>query len=187
MSTQVMRAAYPITSLSAVAGLAIVMTALEPDTAIAWIGAGLMLPLAWFVIEVILGKRSDEVRRSIYFASFLLFFPLLFSMGASLELYDPDDRSFASAALGFLMGGVLIFMGNYIPKRLPDLDEEKYDPAKVLAIKRFAGWAFVLAGMGYILAWLILPTTPANIVATGLCLLATAMILGRRALARLRS
>ena len=53
-------------------------------------------------------------------------------------------------------------------------------------LKRFTGWAFVLAGVGYILAWLILPTTPANIVATGLCLLATALILSRRALTRLR-
>ena len=116
----------------------------------------------------------------------MLIFPLLFSIGASLDFYDPDDRSLASNALGVFMGGVLIFMGNYLPKRLPPLDEEKYSATKAQTLQRFAGWVFVLAGIGYIAAWLVLPTMPANIVATSLALLATGLIVGRRALTRLK-
>lgn len=187
MNNQMMRPIFPIATLALVAPLAMTMWALEREMAFVWIGVSLMLPAAWFVLEVLKGKKSDEVRRSIFFASLLLIFPLLFSIGSSLDLYDGKARSMASAALGLFMGGVLIFMGNYIPKRLPPLDEAHYDPAKVLALKRFSGWAFVLAGIGYILAWLVLPTVPANIVATGLCLLATALILARRALTRIRT
>jgi len=181
-----MRPIYPLFVLSLVAALALVAWYLEPEMWFVWAGVSLMLPIAWGTLEFIRDEPSDDVRRSIFFAGWLLAFPLLFAIGSSLDLYDGQARSMASAAMGLFMGGVLIFMGNYIPKRLPPLDEGEYDQAKVLALKRFTGWAYVLAGIGYIGAWLILPTTPANIVATGLCLLATALIVGRRALTRIR-
>lgn len=187
MSEQMMRARLPMASLALVAALAMTMWALERELGVVWIGVSLLLPIAWGTLEFVMGKKSDEIRRSIFFASWMLIFPLLFAIGSSLELYDGETRSFASMALGVLMGGVLIFMGNYIPKRLPTLDEAEFDQVKVLAMKRFTGWAFVLAGLGYILAWTIWPTWTANIIASALVLLATALILLRRTLTRLNT
>ncbi len=185
MSEQIMRARLPLASLVLVAALAMTMWVREGELGFVWIGVSLLLPIAWGTLELVMGKKSDEIRRSVFFASWMLIFPLLFAIGSSLELYDGETRSFASVALGLFMGGLLIFMGNYIPKRLPMLDEAGFDPAKVLALKRFTGWAFVLAGLGYIFAWVIWPTWTANIIASGLVLLATVLILMRRALTRL--
>lgn len=183
---QIMRPVYPAAVMTAVAALAMTVWALEKELAFVWIGVSLMLPTAWAVLKILGKEQSDEIRRALFFAGLLLAFPLLFTLGGSLDLYDTDDKTLASRSLGILMGGVLIFMGNYLPKRLAPLDNAKYDATKVQALQRFAGWAFVLAGIGYIAAWLILPTVPANIVASGLTLFATALILTRRALTRIR-
>lgn len=185
MTQPVMRAIYPGLTVTLVAALAMAVWALEREMWFVWVGVSVLLPIAWAAFELPRKEPSDEIRRGIFFASFLLAFPLAFAIGDSLGLYNSDEYSIASVALGFLMGSVLIYMGNTIPKRLPPLDEDKFDAAKVQQVQRFAGWAFVLAGIGYILAWLILPTVPANIVATGLTLIATALILGRRILTRI--
>ncbi len=184
MSDKVMRAVYPMSANALVAGLALTVWLLERELWFVWTGVAVMLPIAWGVLEGLRNAPSDEVRRSIFFASFMLAFPLLFTIGISIDLYDGQARTLASNALGLLMGGVLIFMGNYIPKRLPPLDDAEFDPVRVQAVHRFTGWAFVLAGLGYIAAWLILPTVPANIVATALALIASGLVLARRALAR---
>lgn len=187
MSNQtMMRPVFPAAVLAAVAGLAMTVWYLEREMAFVWIGVALMLPVAWGVLAMVRKEPSDEIRRSLFFAGLLLAFPLLFTIGGSFDLYDTKDKTFASQAMGLLMGAVLIFMGNYLPKRLPRLDQAQFDAARVQALHRFAGWAFVLAGLGYIGAWMFLPTVPANIVATGLTLIATALILGRRALTRIR-
>ena len=187
MSDQaMMRPIFPAAVLAAVAGLAMTVWYLEREMAFVWIGVALMLPVAWGVLAMVRKEPSDEIRRSLFFAGLLLALPLLFTIGGSFELYDTKDKTFASQATGLMMGSVLIFMGNYLPKRLPQLDREKFDPVRVQSLQRFAGWAFVVAGIGYIGAWLVLPTVPANIVATGLTLFATILILARRALTRIR-
>jgi len=188
-SVRIMPVGMPMTAMGGVAALAAFCWYLEPDEALIWAGVALLPPLAWAVIAFFRrGKNGvDEVRRALFFASLMLIFSLSFAAASSLDLFDPDGRTIVSNTYGLLMGAVLIFMGNYIPKRLPPLDEARYDIVKVQVLQRFAGWAFVVAGIGYALAWLILPTTPANIVATGLTLLATVLVVGRRVLTRLRS
>ncbi len=186
MSDQIMRPIFPLVSIGAVAALAITVWFLERELAFVWIGVSLLLPVAWGALEVFRRKPSDEVRRAIFFGGLLLAFPLLFTIGDSLGFYDADDKSIASNAFGILMGSVLIFMGNYLPKRLPPLDPTEYDLGKVQMLHRFAGWAFVIAGIGYMAAWLVLPATPANVVASGFVLLATALVVGRRALTRFK-
>ncbi len=187
MTTRTMPAAYPFTAVLVVAGLAAYCWYLEPEEAVIWAGVAIMLPTAWAALSMLRrGKKpSNEIRRAILFASLVLIFSLGFAAASSLELLDTDGRTWANRSYGILMGGVLIFMGNYIPKQLQPLDETKYDPVKVQMLQRFAGWAFVSAGIGYALAWMVLPATPANVVASGLVLLATVLIMGRRAFTRL--
>jgi len=187
MSDQLMSKTYPMVACTGVIGMALVCTFLEPDEAYIWLGVAAMLPVAWSFLALKRRGRapSNEVRRSIFFASLMLIISLAFAAGASLDLFDAEARTWVSRAYGIAMGGILIFMGNYMPKHLPPLDETKYDGAKVQMLQRFAGWALVLAGIGYALAWFALPTMTANIVASGLVLLATALILSRRAFTRL--
>ena len=58
---------------------------------------------------------------------------------------------------GILMGIIVIAMGNGIPKQVSS--------ARGLVVLRIAGWAFVLGGVGYALAWLALPLRYAGDVA----------------------
>lgn len=49
------------------------------------------------------------------------------------------------------------------------------DPVKVQAFQRFVGWVFVLTGLGFTIAWLLLPLDVANPVAMT-CLVAGMII-----------
>jgi len=187
MSDQMMPRAYPLVACAAVAGMATYCALLEPELLVFWAVAPIIMPVTWsFQTYRRRGKQpSNEIRRSIFFASLMLIFALAFAAGTSLDLFDADERTWASRSYGLLMGGTLIILGNYMPKNLPPLDETKFDMAKAQMVQRFAGWALVLAGIGYALAWFVLPTMPANIIASGLVLFATALTLSRRHFARL--
>lgn len=69
---------------------------------------------------------------------------------------DPGGELKARSA-GMLMGVIVIAMGNGIPKQVSS--------ARGLVVLRIAGWAFVLGGVGYALAWLALPLRYAGDVA----------------------
>ena len=56
---------------------------------------------------------------------------------------------------GFVLGAIVIAFANVIPKRL--------STARGLALHRTAGRALVLGGIGYVLAWLLLPLAYANL------------------------
>ncbi len=51
-----------------------------------------------------------------------------------------------------IAGLFVAFMGNALPKTLTPLSRLQCDPGRVQAFQRFAGWTWVLAGVGYAIA-----------------------------------
>ena len=56
-----------------------------------------------------------------------------------------------------MMGVIIVVFANSIPKQV--------STARGLAMRRIAGWALVVGGLGYALSWLFLPLAYANIAA----------------------
>ena len=78
---------------------------------------------------------------------------------------------------GAAIGGVLIVMGNYIPKKLQPLGARICGQKEAQAMQRFSGWAFVLGGMVYSLAWLFLPPARSDTVATSAVVISVLLVM----------
>lgn len=74
-------------------------------------------------------------------------------------LADGGDRSF-----GVIIGIMLAGMGDIMPKAAPPRNG---DPGRALRMRRFAGRAFVVAGVAHAAIWLTAPIAVANIAAMG--------------------
>jgi hypothetical protein len=100
------------------------------------------------------------------------------------------DAATAVRLNGVTMGVLLVAWANTMPKMLVPLDRLACDPAREQALRRFAGWAMVLGGLGYTLAFALAPIAIAATLA--MCLLAPAVlavaaVVARRAWTRRRA
>ena len=69
---------------------------------------------------------------------------------------------------GMVAGIVVLVSANAIPKRLVPLARLSCDPAREQALRRLAGWALVLGGLGYTLAYALAPIAIAGKLANSL-------------------
>jgi hypothetical protein len=83
-----------------------------------------------------------DVTLSIVFACLLLSIGLIARLG-----WIGGD--FRGRSVGFITGVFVVLLANVIPKQAGS--------ACALAMRRVVGWALVLGGLGYTLAWLLLP------------------------------
>ena len=65
---------------------------------------------------------------------------------------------------GALLGLVVVFYANVIPKSLTSLARLQCSPQAEQAARRFAGWSLVLGGLGYIGAMLFAPLAAMHLV-----------------------
>ena len=146
------------------AALAIGNWWLRPDHALNWAAALVVIGcmgLVWFgasrrpAEDGARGKREDSIRAAIVFAALML----LVSLGNRLATASGATSSpdFARRAVMAIAGAFLAFTGNTIPKILTPLGNLGCDPARAQAVRRFAGWTWVLAGAAVSVAWLGLP------------------------------
>jgi hypothetical protein len=91
---------------------------------------------------------------AIVFSGLLLTNALGIKLMAHLGWSDGFASELGERSLGFMMGAIVVALANAIPK--------KVSSAHGLAMLRIAGWALVLGGTGYALAWLVLPLSYAN-------------------------
>lgn len=77
--------------------------------------------------------------------------------------------------LGALLGAVVVFYSNSIPKVLAARSRMRCSPAEDQAARRFAGWILVFGGFGYMLAWLLAPIDMARVI--GGAILGTSVLL----------
>lgn len=103
-------------------------------------------------------SASSESRQkhlqAIVFSGLLLGSALAVKLVAQLGLSSGFADEFGARSLGFMMGTIVVFLANTIPK--------KVSSARGLVVLRIAGWALVLGGAGYALAWLVVPLSYAN-------------------------
>jgi hypothetical protein len=103
----------------------------------------------------------------------ILIAALLLCAALASRLSGVAADMFGQRGLGVLMGAVVIVFANVIPKQSSS--------RLGMAIRRMAGWSLVLGGLGYALAWLLLPLAVAGNAALAMLLAATVFALVRGA------
>lgn len=116
-----------------------------------------------------------SIRNALIFAGLILAASLCLALAVRSDLIDPSTSKRAGGVIG---GIVLVVFANLVPKTLEPHSRRCSTPKKTQAVQRFTGWTLVLAGLGYSLAWLVLPVDLAkfvamSLVATGLVLVVT--------------
>ena len=116
-------------------------------------------------------SAAFTLRRSLLAAAFIL------GASATLAWLAPAyiSTEWSHRLLGVLLGGVVVCYSNAIPKVLSGRARSRSSSAADQAARRFAGWALVLGGLGYALAWLLSPIGMASLI--GGAILAGALLL----------
>lgn len=159
---------------------------LQPEGAMAW-GAALLMLGGMFVVFLFASRRSpddaarrqagDAIRSAIAFAGLIM----AFSLGATLAttLGGLDNEEVSRRTIMVIMAASFVFAGNALPKTLTPLSALQCDPARVQAYQRFAGWTFVLTGLAFAIAWLVLPLDLAEPVSIALLMSGMLIIAGQ--------
>lgn len=151
---------------------------LRPEAGGAWLMGTLSLPVLWGIVIFIEQRRplsgySQSERRM--FTTSVIAAGLMLVTAQSIHLIEFIGLSASDAidrAWGVTVGVTLVAIGNAIPKVVPALGvKECGAPGTSQKLRRFGGWALVFSGVGYALAWVLLPMKAAGIVATLSCVI----------------
>lgn len=106
---------------------------------------------------------------------------LILAVSGALRWATPEyvDADLAPRLLGVLLGAIVVFYANVIPKTLTSLARLRCAPEREQAARRFAGWSLVLGGLGYMLAALFAPLASMHLVGGTLLALSLAAALWR--------
>jgi hypothetical protein len=107
----------------------------------------------------------QALRRALSIAALYLLTSLALNV---LRQHHAIGDEMAVRLMGMLMGAVVVMSGNAIPKTLVPLARLSCDPAREQALRRLAGWALVLGGLGYTLAYALAPIAIAGKLANSL-------------------
>jgi len=161
---------------------------LQPERALAW--ASTVILLGGMAVALLLVRRHDLVRRgtgdsirsAVVFAGLMLVIPLSTKLAAAMGAIADADLS--RSATMVLIGAFFVYTGNALPKTLTPLTALQCDAGRVQAFQRFAGWTWVLTGLAFAIAWLVLPVYLAEPVSTTLLLVGTLMVVSQIVLLR---
>lgn len=123
------------------------------------------------------------IRKALVLAGFVLAFSFGLTLAVKSGWIETDTML---RAQGVMSGLVLVLIANLVPKTVDRHAEARCDPTRAQAVQRFSGWALVLAGLGQVLAWLVLPIDWANPVSMTLVGTAVVLVLARVAWAFMR-
>ena len=166
----------------------------RPDAAWAWAAviviSLVMVAVRWRSQLAVRRSPADavsiralaSVTGAVVFGSLMIIIPLALTLAHAYGVVeDPDSGRRATM---IILGVYLAVIGNGLPRMLPPVSSMQCDGAKVQAFQRFAGWTWVLCGLGYATAWLALPADVAEPVS--MALVVAAMIVTIVQLLRLR-
>ena len=164
---------------------------LKPEAGLSWLAGMVSVPMIWLAVIAIekrlpLSVQSPSERR--YYSMSVILGASVLVGALFLKLFG--DTSFIGSDLvkriwGITLGGFLIFLGNAMPKILPNLNRQSCEPVKSAPVQRFAGWALFLGGIGYIGSWILLPIEKANSAAMYFCLASVLIVAGKIILQRI--
>ena len=165
---------------------------LQPERWAVWAAACSVVGAMAIVlgIAVRLSRRGAEpwlstaasLGSGIVFAGAMLAVSLAVKLAVALGLVPGPDLG--RRATMVILGAFLAFTGNALPKTLTPLSALACDGTRVQAFQRFAGWTWVLTGLAFALAWLLLPVVVAKPVS--LSVLVGGMLLVAAQLVQLR-
>lgn len=124
-----------------------------------------------------------SIRKALILAALILALSFGLTLAVRSELIDGSTQK---RAQGVMIGMVLVIFANLVPKKLEPLSATRCGASKTPAVQRFAGWTLVLAGLGYSIAWLVLPIEHARIPAMSLVAFGLLLVLARVAWAFVR-
>ena len=78
---------------------------------------------------------------------------------------DPLSAETAHRIMGVLMGALVVFYANDVPKSLTPLVRMRCDPSAEQALRRFTGWSLALGGAAFAAASLLAPYENADAIA----------------------
>ena len=136
---------------------------LQPGKAETWLVVLLFLGIMAVALVGMSGRESEgtrSIRTGIVFAGLML----VLSLGATMatQLGAPSQKGLSERGVMVLIGAFFVVTGNAIPKTLRPLASVQCDPGRLQAFQRFAGWTWVLTGIGYASAWLMFPESIAQ-------------------------
>ena len=148
------------------ASIAFALIPTKPDASTAVLAFIAIMLIAWngtkFLVkrknpkgDWITSKHRHEILFAIILASLLLLGAMIATLAKQLELLDGDT---IKRIVGINIGLMLIVLGNYMPKNRPAASDQCRCACNPQSnhIQRFLGWTFVLAGILYALAWIVL-------------------------------
>jgi hypothetical protein len=176
-------------------GLALANWNAKPAAAWAWAAA-----IVIFAVMVAVQRRSQlalsrspgdaasvrgvaSVAGAVVFGALMMIIPLAMTLAHAYGLVDDPDSGMRRTTM-IILGAYLAVTGNAMPRMLPPTSSMPCGGARVQAFQRHAAWTWVLCGLGYAMAWLVLPIDAAGPVS--MALVAIAMIVTIVQLLRLR-
>jgi hypothetical protein len=163
---------------------------LAPERIRSWMTALVALAVMGLALWVMRRASNREVRRAAdSIRTGIIAGALILAVSLSVKLAQGlgglDDGDVAQRLTMVILGVFFMFTGNAIPKTLTPLSAMQCDGARAQAVQRFTGWALVLSGLAFAIAWLVLPldiATPVSVTfifAAGLAAMAQAVRLRR--------
>ena len=173
----------PVALLVAALGLADIHA--RPDSASIWLGGIGTMAAIWLFVWWKVRKepatatgryqRSALIRSAVFGGCLLavsLGLPLLRDTGIGAGWLP--DRIY-----GISNGLLLVLVSNWIPKEPVPWNAQASSIARTVASRRFAGWAFTLAGLADVVVWTIAPLTLAETLANAIVATALILVIGR--------
>ena len=117
-----------------------------------------------------------SIPKALIFAALILAFSFSLTLAVRSDLIDGSTQQ---RAQGVMIGMVLVIFANLVPKTLEPLSATRCGRSKTQAVQRFTGWTLVLAGLGYSIAWLVLPIEHARVPAMSLVASGLLLVLAR--------
>ena len=128
------------------------------------------------VVKAGLARTVDIVNSGVVFGALLMIISLAMTLAHAHGLVDDPSRG--ARAIMIISGAYLVVMGNGMPRALPPVSSMQDHGARVQAFQRFAGWTWVLCGLGFVMAWLALPidaARPMSMALAGAAMIATVL------------
>jgi hypothetical protein len=166
----------------------------RPEAAWAWAAAIVMfmvMVIARHGAQLALRRLSGDapsvrnvasVTSAVVFGALMMVIPLAVTLAHAYGIADDPDSGQRATMIVF--GAYLAVFGNSLPRMLPPVSSMQCNGARLQAFQRLAGWMWVLCGLGFATAWLLLPIDAAETAST--VLVAAAMIVTIVQLLRLR-
>jgi hypothetical protein len=176
-------------------GLALANWNVKPAAAWAW-AAAIVMSVVMVAVQrfwqrassrssgdAALARGADAVASAVVFAAFMMIIPLALTLGHAYGVVDNPAGGMQRTTM-IIVGAYVVMTGNAMPRMLPPMSSLPCGGAQVQAFQRRAGWTFVLCGLGFAIAWLVLPLATAE--AVSMSLVVTAIIVTMVELLRLR-